>query len=258
MARRFDRKPHEQNTSAGRSSINSLRFARRRPRSPSTRVGDALPQQRGPSCQRTSIARLSSSRLSSSTCSPAFARAINGPDVVLFLCFNLGVTRPASAQRRPERRERSAESPSPQAFGARIDRRTSVRAPAPGSRRVVSRLRDCSAFTKDFACPARHRGHPDGDRLRPPSPSRLRSSNGISTTSNLYTANRAIGVLFAPAGRSRGPSVPQSERWSSVMLGFRGAFFDERRFWRGRTDSPGPCAGEADFRRLGLTWPTST
>ena len=140
-------------------------------------------------------------------------------------------------------------------FGAWIDRRTSVRPlllALAGSSLGYAML----GFTKDFAVLLVIAAIPMAIGAAAFSQSIALVKRHFDHA-NLYTANRAIGVLRASwsLAWAIGPAI------GAVvvgMLGFRGAFFTERRFWRGRTDSPGPCAGEADFRRCGSRPSTQT
>ena len=218
MARRFDRNPALEYTSAG-ALIDQL-FA-------ICQTAASIAIDTGWACS----AAITRPFLSTDVDRSAFFIALVVVDVLAGLADSFrpqrravsrrsGGPRPASAERRPD--GESARRNCLRHRLWRVDRPEDERqAPAPGSRRVVSRLRD-ARLHEGFRCPARHRGHPDGDRC-----GRLSQSIALVKRhfdhANLYTANRAIGVLRA-SGRSRGPSVPQSERWSSGCSDFAARF----------------------------------
>ena len=132
-----------------------------------------------------------------------------------------GAPRPASAERRPD-----GESARRNRLRHRlwsVDRQKNERqAVAPGSRRVVARATLCSPLRRiSLSCSSSRRSR--WRSAGPPFPSRLRSSNGISTT-RTFTPPIAPSASFAPAGRSLGPSDPRSGRRSSGRSDFAARF----------------------------------
>ena len=168
-----------------------------------------------------SIARLSSSRLSSSTCSLGLADAISGPYMVLFLVDQarlgpLSLSAVLTARALGANRLRHGVW----SVGRQEDERRAV---APGSRRVLPRLRSARLHDR-FRSPAPHRRDSDCDRRDGLFPIDCTRQNGTSTDASLRTANRAIGVLRASwslawaIGPAIGAAVVEA-------FGFRGVFF---------------------------------